>query len=603
MSEKNEILEYLKTLSILYVEDDQNTREELEYFLEKKVKNLYVAKNGEEGYELYKKYNPDAVITDIQMPVLDGIELARLIKEDNAKVPILILTAFNDAQYLFEAIKLNINHYLTKPLNLKILVENLVDISKKIFLEKENREIQNVLEQYKSVVDENSIFFKINSEGMITYANECFKKISQYDEIEIIGSSFNQIHNFRTNEDIFSQILEGINSEKRVWKNRVENLNKSGDVYYTDMTVKPIFNLDGTLSELIALSTNITDLQKSKVYFRNLTQKSALDLSESIRISNLYKDAINSSNIIIRIDLDQNITYINDEFTRVLGYTKDDLIGMPYTTLKQPNVSSDEYKKQLKKYFCGEIYKGRISNYAKDGTIHHFNITAYPLKDKDGNTVEYLGIRHDITKVEELHQELVDTQAELIYRLGEIGETRSAETGNHVKRVAEYSKLFAQKLELDEEQTKILFIASPMHDIGKVGIPDAILNKNGKLDADEWEIMKTHSQIGYDILKSSNREILKAAAQISYTHHEKWNGTGYPRKLQKEEIPIFGRITALADVFDALGSDRVYKKAWPLDDILELFKKEKGRHFDPALVDIFFNNLNEFLKIKEIYED
>lgn len=146
-------------------------------------------------------------------------------------------------------------------------------------------------------------------------------------------------------------------------------------------------------------------------------------------------------------------------------------------------------------------------------------------------------------------------------------------------------------------------MASPMHDIGKVGIPDSILNKNGKLDPNEWEIMKTHAQIGYDILKTSKRDILQSAAIVSYSHHEKWDGSGYPLGLKGEEIHIFGRITAVADVFDALGSDRVYKKAWPLEKILELFKEEKGKHFDPNLIDVFLNNLNEFIEIKERYKD
>ena len=146
-------------------------------------------------------------------------------------------------------------------------------------------------------------------------------------------------------------------------------------------------------------------------------------------------------------------------------------------------------------------------------------------------------------------------------------------------------------------------MASPMHDIGKIGIPDSILNKNGKLDADEWEVMKTHAQLGYDILKNSKREILQAAGIVSYTHHEKWDGSGYPRGLKGDDIHIFGRITAIADVFDALGSERVYKKAWPLEKILELFNEEKGKHFDPNLIDVFMNNLDEFLEIKEKYKD
>ena len=142
-----------------------------------------------------------------------------------------------------------------------------------------------------------------------------------------------------------------------------------------------------------------------------------------------------------------------------------------------------------------------------------------------------------------------------------------------------------------------------MHDIGKVGIPDAILNAPRKLDAQEWKVMQTHAQLGYEMLKTSNKPILKAAAIVAHEHHEKFDGSGYPKGLHGENIHIYGRITAVADVFDALGSKRVYKEAWELDDILDLFKTESGKHFDPKLVELFLNNLDDFLEIRDRYKD
>ena len=179
--------------------------------------------------------------------------------------------------------------------------------------------------------------------------------------------------------------------------------------------------------------------------------------------------------------------------------------------------------------------------------------------------------------------------------MGAIGETRSKETGAHVKRVAEYSYLLAKLVGLDEDEAMLLKQASPMHDIGKVGIADSILNKPGKLTPEEFEVMKTHASLGYEMLKHSERKILKASAIVAYTHHEKWDGSGYPNALQGEDIHIFGRITAIADVFDALGHARVYKKAWELDKILELF--------DSLLIDLFFENLDQFVVIKQEFND
>ncbi|MFB9326011.1 HD domain-containing phosphohydrolase [Paenibacillus aurantiacus] len=202
-----------------------------------------------------------------------------------------------------------------------------------------------------------------------------------------------------------------------------------------------------------------------------------------------------------------------------------------------------------------------------------------------------------------LHEEIAATQRDIIFAIGEIGENRSKETGNHVKRVAEYSYVLARGYGLSEEEAEQLKIASPMHDIGKIAIPDAVLLKPGKLSEAEYELMKEHTEIGYSLLRSSGRALLNIAATIAYQHHEKWDGTGYPRGLRGEEIHLFGRITAIADVFDALASDRVYKKAWELGRILALFHEERGRHFDPRLVDVFFKLLPELLDIRDRYND
>ena len=202
-----------------------------------------------------------------------------------------------------------------------------------------------------------------------------------------------------------------------------------------------------------------------------------------------------------------------------------------------------------------------------------------------------------------LNIEIEETQKEILYTLGEVTEARSEETGSHVKRVSKYCELLAEEYGLSPRETMILTHATPIHDIGKVAIPDRILLKPGKLTTEEFNIVKTHTTIGFNILKNSKREILKAAAVVAHEHHERYDGKGYPRGLQGEEIHIYGRIAAIADVFDALGSPRVYKKAWVINDILMYFREESGKHFDPKLVDILFDNLDKFLEIKEKYSD
>jgi len=226
------------------------------------------------------------------------------------------------------------------------------------------------------------------------------------------------------------------------------------------------------------------------------------------------------------------------------------------------------------------------------------------LEQADHQLLNYfshnIAIAYENIRLRELMRE---SQRELSYILGEAVEKRSKETGSHVKRVANYSYLLAIKCGLSEYEAEKIKLSSPLHDLGKIAIPDHILNKPGKHDADEWAIMQQHAYLGYQILQHSTNEILQMGAIIAHQHHEKWNGKGYPQGLSGHNIHIAGRITALADVFDALGSDRCYKKAWPLEEIIELIRNERGQHFDPTLADILLNNLDAFLVIRDAYPD
>ena len=254
--------------------------------------------------------------------------------------------------------------------------------------------------------------------------------------------------------------------------------------------------------------------------------------------------------------------------------------------------------------------KDSIANAYKVGGIDYIKKPFYSIEvlsriQTQISLSEYTNQLEDLVykktkEIKEINKEIEDTQKEVVFLMGSIGETRSKETGNHVKRVAQYTKILALAFGLSEKEAEMLKQASPMHDIGKVGIKDSILNKSAKLTKEEFEIMKQHSQIGYDMLKHSQRPLLKTASIIAYEHHEKYDGTGYPRGLKGEDIHIYGRITAIADVFDALGSDRVYKKAWEDERIFQLFKDEKGKHFDPKLVDIFFEKLEDLLMVRDM---
>lgn len=206
-------------------------------------------------------------------------------------------------------------------------------------------------------------------------------------------------------------------------------------------------------------------------------------------------------------------------------------------------------------------------------------------------------------KVQKHTEELHETRLEITQRLGRAAEFKDNETGLHVIRMSHYARLIAEALRVNEEWADLIFHAAPMHDVGKIGIPDKILLKPGKLDSEEWEIMKKHSAMGGEILSGGTSDLMKMSESIALTHHEKWDGTGYPEGLKGEDIPLEGRIVAVADVFDALTSERPYKKAWTVEKSVALIEKESGKHFDPQVAEAFLKILPDILDIKERFAD
>jgi response regulator RpfG family c-di-GMP phosphodiesterase len=202
-----------------------------------------------------------------------------------------------------------------------------------------------------------------------------------------------------------------------------------------------------------------------------------------------------------------------------------------------------------------------------------------------------------------LNQEITDTQAELILRLGDVVESRSNEAGNHVRRMSQICYLLAQEAGLSEDETAVLMHAAPMHDIGKIATPDAVLLKPGKLTPEEWDIMKQHPTVGLQILDGSQRPILKAAAVIAHQHHEKYDGSGYPQGLKGEQIHPYARIVAVADVFDALSHERCYKQAWPVERVTSYLREVAGQHLDPYYVDLLIRNMDKAVEINSRWPD
>lgn len=358
---------------------------------------------------------------------------------------------------------------------------------------------------------------------------------------------------------------------------------------YRDIRV--IENNKQGLEEIIKSSATIFELQSMKKFASGV-------LTQLTSILNLNKTAIYCNSLAARKEPDD---------IYILAATGD------YSATDNRKISEVLSSHVLE--YIEESFRDRESKFYEDHFVCYFQSKSAmeyviyfegskKLSEWDRYLIEIYSVNVSIAFENiNLNEEMENTQKEIIFTMGEIAETRSKETGYHVKRVAEYSKLLALKYGLPEEEAEILRLASPMHDVGKVAIADAILNKPGKLTPEEFEIMKTHAILGYTMLKHSNRRIISAAAIIAHQHHERYNGSGYPHGLKGDRIHIYGRITAIADVFDALCSERVYKRAWDLPQVLDYIASERGEHFDPALVELFFHNLDEIVEIKEMYSD
>ena len=307
----------------------------------------------------------------------------------------------------------------------------------------------------------------------------------------------------------------------------------------------------------------------------------------------------------------------------VLGLCQKNEIDLILLDLNMPHLDGYQVMEQLKQELDKPVppvliltaqssrdFKNRaFENGAKDYVTKPFDVIEVLARVQNLVQVElfnkYLKNENMILeeKVQERTQEINQTRLEVVRRLGRAAEYRDNETGLHIVRMSKIAQLIGLAYGLDDYQADLLLNASPMHDIGKIGIPDHILLKPGKFEPEEWDIMKTHAEIGANILSGSESDLLSMASEIALSHHEKWDGSGYPKGLAGEDIPLVGRICAVADVFDALTSARPYKKAWTVDDAVKFMNEQSGLHFDPVLIEHFNKLLPEILAIKRDFSE
>ena len=590
--------------SVLVIDDSPISAQHIQMLLEPHNYHVEIAYDTTGAQELLNTKAFDLIILDFASSDHWGEALLvqfRTMKHSR-HIPIFILTEHYNANSVKKLIKQGANEFFHKPFieeELLLKVDFWIDFSRKT---KENFYQKTILQEYKNAVDHSTIVSKTNKEGIITYANDKFCKISGYRYDELIGQPHSIVRHPSVPKEVFKQMWETILEGKK-WEGIIKNRRKDGSSYWVNAVINPIIDHDGNIIEFISIRTDISSVHEIHDSLKTQLKISEKNFEDAYHMFKQYENAINESTILTRTDLEGNITFANDNFYKTTGYHESEVIGKNHNIIRHNDTPNEVFVDLWGTLKEGKVWKGVFKNQRKDGNAYWVYSTILPICNKNNMPFEYMAIRRDITEIIKLHEELEATQQEIIYRMGEIAESRSKETGNHVRRVAEYSRLLAQKYGLDKKESNLIASASPMHDIGKVGIPDSILQKPGSLDDSEWDIMRTHAMLGYTILQNSTRPLLQAAAIIAKEHHEKYDGSGYPLKLKGSNIHLYARIVAVADVFDALSHDRCYKKAWEDEAIFEFFEKERGKHFDPNIVDLFLNAKEEILTIRDSLKD
>lgn len=491
-------IEYLKSLTLLYVEDEEDTRVQFRTFLNRHVGTLIEAQNGVDGVAAYYEHRPDIILTDVQMPVLDGLQMAREIRVTDGSVPIVVLTAFGNSDNLIQAINIGIDKYVGKPTNAFQLLEALLACASNLRVEAAQKQTRQIL------LDER-----------------------------------------RLASDIIDEIREEMD-----------------------------YSLDNLLADLVSVICARLPLRvQKKGCIRLFNSGGRLVTVSRLGVEQLWVNPA-SDDLFTMVPEDSTVgTFIapTGEHVLVLPFSYESILSGQIIILLAQDSETSAISPELLTALARKL--SRLVNLCLNKEI----------------------LKLRVVQVEQTH-------IETLKRLEAASKYRDNETGMHVMRMANIAVVIAKYLGMPKSIQEQLLIAAPLHDVGKIGIPDSILLKPGKLTAEEFRIMKGHTEMGERLLQG-NDPMFEAARQIALYHHENWDGSGYPHSLRQEEIPVIARICAIADVFDALTSKRPYKEACSVEEAVEWIRGESGRKFDPETVIALESRLPEIMRIRELYRD
>ncbi len=363
---------------------------------------------------------------------------------------------------------------------------------------------------------------------------------------------------------------------------------------------------------------------REKTKEKNLVNDLKYLLDKRINELIIYQDVFESTDDgLIIIDIEGNIVKVNGGFEKLTGLSTAQLLDRSLKVLKETVLPGLPVRDILEKIQVKTPWRGELLGNHGDSSGFYVNISFFPIMHKNSEIFAYAGLFKDVTAQRRAEEALITSlrnmnlaQEAIIFGLAKLAENRDSSTGFHLERICNYSKVLAEALQergqypeiITSDFINMLYRIAPIHDIGKVGIPDYILLKKGKLTSPEFEIMKSHVKLGYDILKSIHNEYgdtpyLKMGIEVTHYHHERWNGTGYMAGLKGDEIPLSAQIVAVADVYDALTTERSYKKAFSHQKAIQIMKKERGEHFAPNIFDVFADIADRFNTIRLQYSE
>lgn len=392
------------------------------------------------------------------------------------------------------------------------------------------------------------------------------------------------------------------------------NFLKQGGAEYIS---KP-FNLNDFVEKVREVIAKFEERQSQEQYFDSLQQK----LDDRVKEITIYQDIFHSSGDgIFIMGMNMVIVKCNPALLNITGFNNREVLAHFNDIFKPLDKDSEKLSEGLNLLESNGAWHDEIEFLTRDKQIYQSLISLSKVNDENGNTFAFMGSIKDVTKIKQMEKNLLislqrttTAQEAIIFGLAKLAESRDPDTGGHLERIRSYCQLIANQLKdggyfsdvIDETFINALYITAPLHDIGKVGIPDSVLLKRGDLSAEEFELMKQHTVIGAETLQAIANEFggieyLKIGIEIAIAHHERWDGEGYPFSLKGKEIPLAARILAIADVYDALTTERVYKKALSHNESIEMMMGDSNSHFDPVLLEVFHKAEKESLKIMQSF--